>query len=881
MRILETRIFLGPIYGVSHAKSTSRRLSARFAFGGKDRGGWGAVYCCNSNTYLRVSVCVPPSHPIKDDKGRTPLHWAVQLQHPEMIKMMISRLTREDLLTTDENGWTPLHYAAHGKDVDSAETLLACGAIDQPDRNGQSALHLAIMSTDAEMVQMIIERGHADINADDCLGRSAIHLAASVGVPLVCMSLLRAKAQVNIMDADGKTPLFYACQAGYTDAMRTLISAGGDVGALDDQGSSVLHAAALGGSSAMCKYLAEHGKLDINARDLQGMTPLHVAVKEEDARVVGSLIVSGADVGVVDHSGNAPLHFAAASGSIDCITQIMLGLDNRAKNAVNGDGMTPYDIVVHRHPTNNELSTFMRMNGSLDSHQAKLEAASKIKAWWLGYRARFMLAAAWKQAHLPLQLLEDTRGHTMDMNPSPSRSPLQPSTHRTAASPSPTRAHSKSPSRNFLPSHAQQSPTAADIPSRVIPYTPYLPPDPQTQPSSAEERAEPSSPHEPYDDAHSASDRTHAHPTAPYSTPTPTHTSHAHTRRENESASWNFSPRVHEARPTPLHLTNKKSSVSSPKPSPKLARTKPAGARFHGARTDTGKASHDKALHEGETHTSIPMSKYSSLQADKKRRALVRAKVHAAKVIQTWWRDTSVTADWAKIYQYKAQRKIYQRTMRAGEGDMPRRGHGINTHVQADPKFMQAQVQFRSPDLLKFDSPSRTYPPTPYTPPAAHTPDSKTHVNQAPALNPHAAIPAIQNKSTPTKAALKRTTGRFRDPIESIVRPPAPMASSYTAVSECGAPTCVLSALWRHPTIFLSVVHPPACSLPYGVILQYFHLMLLSYARASNGNREGCVDADPEYCFRHVFWNVPLVCCVHMRRSGQMPSRQPLTLRAR
>ena len=49
---------------------------------------------------------------------------------------------------------------------------------------------------------------------------------------------------------------------------------------------------------------------DINAKDNDGRTPLHVAVREDQKEVIALLIDNGADIEAKDNNGTSPLNVA-------------------------------------------------------------------------------------------------------------------------------------------------------------------------------------------------------------------------------------------------------------------------------------------------------------------------------------------------------------------------------------------------------------------------------------------------------------------------------------------------------------------------------------------------------------------------------------------
>jgi len=61
---------------------------------------------------------------------------------------------------------------------------------------------------------------------------------------------------------------------------------------------------------------------DVNIRDRQGRTPLHVAAMRGHAKIVEVLLAKGADPTLEDNDGWTPLHWAMSGGYTD-VTRLL------------------------------------------------------------------------------------------------------------------------------------------------------------------------------------------------------------------------------------------------------------------------------------------------------------------------------------------------------------------------------------------------------------------------------------------------------------------------------------------------------------------------------------------------------------------------------
>ncbi|MCC2646525.1 MAG: serine/threonine-protein phosphatase 6 regulatory ankyrin repeat subunit A-like [Rickettsiaceae bacterium] len=90
----------------------------------------------------------------------------------------------------------------------------------------------------------------------------------------------------------------------------------------DKDGNTSLHMSLKKGKFDVAELLVKHG-IDLNAQNLKGNTPLHIAVKEEDIEAVDLLLKNKADPYLLNERDKNPLHKAAKIGNYE-IAKLLL-----------------------------------------------------------------------------------------------------------------------------------------------------------------------------------------------------------------------------------------------------------------------------------------------------------------------------------------------------------------------------------------------------------------------------------------------------------------------------------------------------------------------------------------------------------------------------
>jgi hypothetical protein len=130
-------------------------------------------------------------------------------------------------------GWTALHFAGFGGQVEASELLIAHGAevnaIAQT-KFRNSPLQAALLTGQVEVARMLVAKG-ADVNFKQAEGITALHEAAQLGSEELVQLLVGAGADVNAKGGDGRTPLDLAIKANKLAVADLLRRHGGQPGA--------------------------------------------------------------------------------------------------------------------------------------------------------------------------------------------------------------------------------------------------------------------------------------------------------------------------------------------------------------------------------------------------------------------------------------------------------------------------------------------------------------------------------------------------------------------------------------------------------------------------------------------------------------------------
>ncbi|CAL8315552.1 unnamed protein product [Merluccius merluccius] len=290
-----------------------------------------------------------------------PLFAAIRKGDVHQVRALVSQ---QQSLTSSRPDWLAIHEAAWYGQEDCLAILLTAqpGTINQRTVKDQSALHLAVSTSHAGCVRLLLQRG-ADaelINKDretplykacekdnaeivamllnhgvsvntHCIqGWTALQEAVCRNNVEICEMLVKAGARLSPSNIYGISPFFTAAQSGQVATLRFLLKHGADVDSEAADGATALYEATKNGHQGIVELLLSQ-KADANKASRRGLLPLHIAAQRGDDVLV-SMLIPATSKARVRRSGISPLH-VAAEHNMDDVLELLIeaGFDVNAQ----------------------------------------------------------------------------------------------------------------------------------------------------------------------------------------------------------------------------------------------------------------------------------------------------------------------------------------------------------------------------------------------------------------------------------------------------------------------------------------------------------------------------------------------------------------------
>ncbi|KAL5106222.1 Ankyrin-3 [Taenia crassiceps] len=327
---------------------------------------------------------------VKDRKGRNALHYCVETDEGLSGQAKPGgRLACAEILLDsefklqnlpDSDGYLPFHHAVIHSNIPLAKLLLSHGMdanalVSPPNTNevmeeegnvvvsGRSALHLAVIYANYEMLEFLLSGSFedakgtthqftVDVGIKDAQSATALHYAVQlpegIATSIIKCVVERSNIDINCADTRGRTPLIWAATIGASFSTSILLELGADLCKAEKSGLTALHCASSRGHTstvqAIIKYLddsqmdkEERGRI-LDAQDTDGCPPLFYSIAMGHFSVTKKLLDAGADPKATDSRGRGPFHYASrtASNTVADVINLLLeyGADPTKVNVV-------------------------------------------------------------------------------------------------------------------------------------------------------------------------------------------------------------------------------------------------------------------------------------------------------------------------------------------------------------------------------------------------------------------------------------------------------------------------------------------------------------------------------------------------------------------
>jgi uncharacterized protein len=278
--------------------------------------------------------------------------------------------------------------AVQHKDKQAVLSLLKAHAdVNAAQNDGATALHWAAYLEDADTVALLIRSG-ANVKAANNYGITPLSLASENGNAAIIQQLLKAGADPNGTVRAAETPLMLAARTGKVDAVNVLIEAGAKIDAKESwSGQTALMWAANAGNARVVQALIDHSA-DVKARSNSGADALMFASRHGDVNSVRSLLAAGADVNGKRPDGATPLLTAVINGHADLVDLLLeKSADPNAEGGsieltVQGVRAKPTKVELKRPALRDQLKSISSEGGGKNNIFGRpLQAAVHVANW--------------------------------------------------------------------------------------------------------------------------------------------------------------------------------------------------------------------------------------------------------------------------------------------------------------------------------------------------------------------------------------------------------------------------------------------------------------------------------------------------------------------
>lgn len=209
-------------------------------------------------------------------------------------------------------------YRGSVNDLDVYEFLAEQGVpANVVTNDGETPLHnIAFRTKNPAVYAFFIERG-VDINQEDADGNTMFLNATRGGNTAIVWAYMDQVSDLNHTNKDGHSALTFAVRSNQPELIQKLIDAGAETAVIDKAGNNLLaHLFERYTTQKQDAFLQSLGllitnKVDVHAAQADGNNLIHIAVDKGDVFLLDQAVALGVDINAKNENGLTPLHFAA------------------------------------------------------------------------------------------------------------------------------------------------------------------------------------------------------------------------------------------------------------------------------------------------------------------------------------------------------------------------------------------------------------------------------------------------------------------------------------------------------------------------------------------------------------------------------------------
>ncbi|XP_046562227.1 putative ankyrin repeat protein RF_0381 [Haliotis rubra] len=244
----------------------------------------------------------------------TPVMVAAYKGHKDVFNVLAGE--NADLLIRDRNQNSILHRACKGGNMEIIKSILTNYSMDVNDIGfeGLTPVMLAASEGRKDMFDLLLQNG-ADLTQEDDNRYNILHMACQGGnMDLVKYVLAQNIVKINSRSDDGSSPAMEAVYARHAEVLKLLVSEGADLTFVNSEKNNILCAAVEGKHMDTVKYVLLNDFVEIESRNIEGMTAVMLAAEEGLVEIFDLLVRKGANLSLVNDDKQNILHMACERG---------------------------------------------------------------------------------------------------------------------------------------------------------------------------------------------------------------------------------------------------------------------------------------------------------------------------------------------------------------------------------------------------------------------------------------------------------------------------------------------------------------------------------------------------------------------------------------